>query len=43
VFQQIQTHTDFEENSSGADVGRKEEVIEKIPEPFEYFEFILSL
>jgi len=22
--------------------GRKEEVIEKIPEPFEYFEFILK-
>jgi CheY-like chemotaxis protein len=42
VFQQIQAHTDLQKIPLVLMSGRKEEVIEKIPEPFEYFEFILK-
>lgn len=40
VFQQIQAHPDLQKIPLLLMSGRKEEVIEKIPEPFEYFEFI---
>lgn len=42
VFQQIQNHPDLQKIPLLVMSGRKEEVIEKIPEPFEYFEFILK-
>lgn len=42
VFQQVQAHTDLQKIPLLLMSGRKEEVIEKIPEPFEYFEFILK-
>jgi DNA-binding response OmpR family regulator len=40
VFQQIQTQTDLQTIPLVLMSGRREEVAEKIPEPFEYFEFI---
>jgi two-component system response regulator len=40
VFQQIQAHTDLQTIPLVLMSGRREEVTEKIPEPFEYFEFI---
>ncbi|WP_413161340.1 response regulator [Capilliphycus salinus ALCB114379] len=40
VFQQIQAHNDLRKIPLVLMSGRKEEVTEKIPEPFEYFEFI---
>ena len=40
VFQQIQAHPGLQKIPLLLMSGRKEEVIEKIPEPFEYFEFI---
>lgn len=40
VFQQVQSHPDLQKIPLLVMSGRKEEVIEKIPEPFEYFEFI---
>ena len=40
VFQQIQADTDLQKIPLVLMSGRKEEVIEKIQEPFEYFEFI---
>ena len=40
VFQQIQADADLQKIPLVVMSGRKEEVIEKIPEPFEYFEFI---
>ena len=42
VFQQIQAHNELQKIPLLLMSGRKEEVIEKIPEPFEYFEFILK-
>ena len=42
VFQEIQAHADLQKIPLVLMSGRKEEVIEKIPEPFEYFEFILK-
>jgi len=42
VFQQVQAHADLQKIPLLLMSGRKEEVIEKIPEPFEYFEFILK-
>lgn len=42
VFQQIQAHPDLQKIPLVLMSGRKEEVIEKIQEPFEYFEFILK-
>lgn len=40
VFQQIQAHNDLRKIPLVLMSGRKEEVTEKIAEPFEYFEFI---
>ena len=40
VFQQIQAHPDLRKIPLVLMSGRKEEVTEKIPEPFEYFEFL---
>lgn len=40
VFQQIQAHTDLQTIPLVLMSGRREEVAEKIPEPFEFFEFI---
>lgn len=40
VFQQIQTQTELQSIPLVLMSGRREEVAEKIPEPFEYFEFI---
>lgn len=40
VFQQIQGQTDLQNIPLVLMSGRREEVTEKIPEPFEYFEFI---
>lgn len=40
VFQQIQTHTELQTIPLVLMSGRREEVAEKISEPFEYFEFI---
>ncbi len=40
VFQQIQSQPDFQKIPLVLMSGRKEEVTGKIPEPFEYFEFI---
>lgn len=40
VFQQIQAHSELRKIPLVLMSGRKEEVTEKIPEPFEYFEFI---
>ncbi len=40
VFQQIQSQTDLQSIPLVLMSGRREEVAEKIPEPFEYFEFI---
>lgn len=40
VYQQIQANTDLQKIPLVLMSGRKEEVVEKIPEPFEYFEFI---
>lgn len=40
VFQQIQANADLQKIPLVLMSGRKEEVVEKIPEPFEYFEFI---
>lgn len=40
VFQQIQADTDLQKIPLVLMSGRKEEVMEKIQEPFEYFEFI---
>jgi len=40
VFQQIQAHPELQKIPLLVMSGRKEEVVEKIPEPFEYFEFI---
>lgn len=40
VFQQIQSQAEFQKIPLVLMSGRKEEVIEKIQEPFEYFEFI---
>lgn len=40
VFQQVQAHPDFRKIPLVIMSGRKEEVTEKIPEPFEYFEFL---
>lgn len=42
VFQQIQANNDLQKIPLVLMSGRKEEVIEKIQEPFEYFEFILK-
>lgn len=42
VFQQIQQNTDLQKIPLVLMSGRKEEVTEKIQEPFEYFEFILK-
>lgn len=42
VFQQIQANADLQKIPLVLMSGRKEEVIEKIHEPFEYFEFILK-
>ena len=40
VFQQIQAQSDLQKIPLVLMSGRKEEVTEKIPEPFQYFEFI---
>lgn len=40
VFQEIQVDTDLQKIPLVLMSGRKEEVVEKIQEPFEYFEFI---
>ncbi|MBE9127158.1 MULTISPECIES: response regulator [unclassified Coleofasciculus] len=40
VFQQIQIHSDLQTIPLVLMSGRKEEVTEKIPEPFEYFAFV---
>ncbi|MBD3882392.1 response regulator [Phormidium tenue FACHB-886] len=40
VFQQIQNHTELQSIPLVLMSGRREEVTEKITEPFEYFEFI---
>jgi two-component system response regulator len=40
VFQQIQSQADLQKIPLVLMSGRREEVTEKIPEPFEYFEFI---
>ncbi|MBP5976588.1 response regulator [Brasilonema sp. CT11] len=40
VFQEIQSHPDLKKIPLLIMSGRKEEVMEKIPQPFEYFEFI---
>ncbi len=40
VFQEIQAHSDLRKIPLVIMSGRKEEVTEKIPEPFEYFEFL---
>ncbi len=40
VFQEIQADTDLQKIPLVLMSGRKEEVVEKIQEPFEYFEFI---
>lgn len=40
VFQQIQQNNDWQKIPLVLMSGRKEEVVEKIQEPFEYFEFI---
>ncbi len=40
VFQQIQANADLQKIPLVLMSGRKEEVVEKIQEPFEYFEFI---
>lgn len=40
VFQEIQANSDLQKIPLVLMSGRKEEVVEKIPEPFEYFEFI---
>lgn len=40
VYQQIQQSADLQKIPLVLMSGRKEEVVEKIPEPFEYFEFI---
>jgi CheY-like chemotaxis protein len=40
VYQQIQQNADLQKIPLVLMSGRKEEVVEKIPEPFEYFEFI---
>jgi CheY-like chemotaxis protein len=40
VFQQIQSQPDLRKIPLVVMSGRKEEVTEKIPEPFEYFEFL---
>ncbi|HEY9640817.1 MAG TPA: response regulator [Coleofasciculaceae cyanobacterium] len=40
VFQQIQSHTELQSIPLVLMSGRREEVTEKIPEPFEYFEFV---
>lgn len=40
VFQQIQAHADLQTIPLVLMSGRREEVAEKIPEPFEFFEFI---
>jgi CheY-like chemotaxis protein len=40
VFQQIQDHIDLQAIPLVLMSGRKEEVTEKIPEPFEYFAFV---
>ncbi len=40
VFQQIQSQSDLQSIPLVVMSGRREEVAEKIPEPFEYFEFI---
>lgn len=42
VFQQIQQNADLQKIPLVVMSGRKEEVMEKIQEPFEYFEFILK-
>lgn len=42
VFQEIQQSADLQKIPLVLMSGRKEEVIEKIQEPFEYFEFILK-
>ncbi|WP_138503958.1 PleD family two-component system response regulator [Nostoc sp. PA-18-2419] len=40
VFQQVQAHPELRKIPLVIMSGRKEEVTEKIPEPFEYFEFL---
>ena len=40
VYQQIQQNAELQKIPLVVMSGRKEEVVEKIPEPFEYFEFI---
>lgn len=40
VFQQVQGHPELQKIPLVIMSGRKEEVTQKIPEPFEYFEFI---
>lgn len=40
VFQQLQQNADWQKIPLVVMSGRKEEVLEKIPEPFAYFEFI---
>ncbi|MEO0457103.1 MAG: response regulator [Cyanobacteria bacterium P01_A01_bin.114] len=40
VFQEIQSHPELQKIPLVLMSGRREEVAEKIPEPFEYFEFI---
>lgn len=40
VYQQIQQNADLQKIPLVVMSGRKEEVLEKLPEPFEYFEFI---
>lgn len=40
VYQQIQQNADLQKIPLVVMSGRKEEVVEKLPEPFEYFEFI---
>lgn len=40
VYQQIQTHPELQKIPLVLMSGREEEVIEKIPKPFDYFEFI---
>jgi DNA-binding response OmpR family regulator len=40
VFQQIQSHSELQTIPLVLMSGRREEVTEKIPEPFEYFEFV---
>lgn len=42
VFQQIQTHPDLQKIPLVLMSGRKEEVMEKIQEPFDHFEFIVK-